>query len=270
MPDATDLRVAAQALLALTAPPEKARRSRDLWERRSQYRINASPHLPEAPGLPGRPASPKLVPPQQVPLRSPFSADGRAALVHAIAHIEFNAINLALDAVWRFPGLPDDFYLDWLKVASEEALHFSLLNEHLTSLGHAYGDFEAHNGLWDMAERTAHDLTARMALVPRVLEARGLDVTPGLQAKFAQAGDHRAVEILSIILRDEIGHVAIGNRWYHWCCERDGREPAAYAEQLSESHRAPRIRPPLNKAARLAAGFTPEEIAQWNAQALQS
>ena len=161
------------------------------------------------------------------------------------------------------PRPPAEYYRDWLRVASEEAEHFSLLAAHLASLGHAYGDFDAHNGLWDMAERTAGDLAARMALVPRILEARGLDVTPGLQAKFAQAGDARAVEILAIILRDEIGHVAVGNRWYHWACARDGRDPQTYGEAAALAHRAPPVRPPLNEPARLAAGFTPQELARW-------
>ena len=172
----------------------------------------------------------------------------------------FNAINLALDAVWRFPGMPTDYYLDWLRVASEEALHFTLLAEHLASLGHAYGDFDAHDGLWAMTERTAGDITARMALVPRTLEARGLDATPPMQARLAQAGDHRAVEILDIILRDEIGHVAVGNRWYRWLCARDGLDPVAHYPVLANRFGAPRPKGPYNVAARLAAGFTQIEV----------
>ncbi|HKX95767.1 MAG TPA: ferritin-like domain-containing protein, partial [Methylibium sp.] len=194
------------------------------------------------------------------PQRAIGSPGGRAALVHAIAHIEFNAINLALDAVWRFPGLPPGYYRDWLQVAAEEAYHFTLLREHLQRLGHHYGDFPAHDGLWTMTERTAHDPIARMALVPRTLEARGLDATPPLQRKFAKAGDARAVEILDIILRDEIGHVAIGNRWYRWLCERDGLDPVALYPELAARYDAPKPRPPLNLEARAAAGFSPEEI----------
>ncbi len=211
--------------------------------------------------LPGRPARPHLVPPDQVPRRSPFTATGRAALLHAIAHIEFNAINLALDAVWRFPGMPDAYYLDWLRVAAEEALHFSLLREHLRSLQHDYGDFEAHDGLWAMTEKTRHDIVARMALVPRTLEARGLDATPPIQAKLAKAGDTRAVEILDVILRDEIGHVAIGNRWYAWLCARDGLDPVQHYRELVERYAAPRLKPPFNRPARLAAGFSEAELA---------
>jgi uncharacterized ferritin-like protein (DUF455 family) len=180
--------------------------------------------------------------------------------VHAIAHIEFNAINLALDAAWRFDGMPDAFHVDWLRVAAEESLHFSLLAAHLETLGHRYGDFDAHDGLWLMTQRTAHDVIARMALVPRTLEARGLDATPPLQARFAQAGDERAVEILETILTDEIGHVAVGNHWYRWLCERDGFDPIAHDALLVERYGAPRLRPPFNRAARLAAGFMAEEV----------
>jgi uncharacterized ferritin-like protein (DUF455 family) len=215
---------------------------------------------PQGP-LPGRTDKPVLVPVHQVPRRSPFTPEGRAALLHAVAHIELNAINLALDAVWRFPGMPEAYYRDWLQVAAEESLHFSLLAAHLQTLGHAYGDFPAHNGLWDMCARTAGDITARMALVPRTLEARGLDATPPMQARLKQAGDGRAVEILDVILRDEVGHVAIGNRWYRWLCARDGRDPLAHYAELAARHRAPPLRGPFNTAARRAAGFTEDEIA---------
>jgi uncharacterized ferritin-like protein (DUF455 family) len=202
-----------------------------------------------------------LVQPVALPRRSAHTTEGRAALLHAVAHIEFNAINLALDAIWRFDGLPTDYYRDWLQVAGEEALHFSLLTGHLATLGHAYGDFEAHDGLWAMTERTAGDIVARMALVPRTLEARGLDATPPMRARLAQAGDTRAVEILDIILRDEIGHVAIGNRWYRWLCEREQLDPVSHYRLLARRHQAPRLRPPFNHAARRAAGFSDDEIA---------
>jgi len=215
---------------------------------------------PSAP-LPGRPPRPRLVPAQTLPRRSPFTTAGRAALLHAVAHIEFNAINLALDAVWRFPGMPPAFYADWQRVAGEESLHFTLLAEHLHSLGHEYGDFDAHDGLWAMVEKTAGDIVARMALVPRTLEARGLDATPPMQARLAKAGDSRAVEILDVILRDEVGHVAIGNRWYRWLCNRDGLDPVAHYALLAARHGAPRLRPPFNHDARRAAGFSDAEIA---------
>jgi uncharacterized ferritin-like protein (DUF455 family) len=210
---------------------------------------------------PGRPERPRLVAPARLPRRSPQTTAGRAALLHAVAHIEFNAIDLALDAAWRFAGMPEAYYRDWLGVAAEEGLHFSLLVEHLATLGHAYGDFDAHDGLWAMCERTAGDLVARMALVPRTLEARGLDATPQMQARLRQAGDRRAADILGIILRDEVGHVAIGNRWYRWLCVREGLDPARHDALLAQRHAAPVLRPPFNREARRAAGFTEQEIA---------
>ncbi|MEY4764390.1 MAG: hypothetical protein RI907_1063 [Pseudomonadota bacterium] len=215
----------------------------------------------EGPALPGRPAQPALVPAKAVPSRSPFTLEGRAALLHAICHIEFNAINLGLDAVWRFPRMPTAFYLDWLRVAAEEAHHFRLLRDHLLTLGHAYGDFAAHDGLWSMCAKTAEDIVARMALVPRTLEARGLDATPLIQDKLMRAGDPRAVEILDIILRDEVGHVAIGNRWFHHLCGERGLDALTLYPQLVKRYEAPRLRPPFNQAARLAAGFTEAELA---------
>lgn len=211
--------------------------------------------------VPGRPARPELVPPLAVRHRSMHTVEGRAALIHALAHIEFNAINLALDAIWRFAGLPRAYYADWLQVASEEALHFSLLSEHLQMQGWCYGDFPAHNSLWDMAEKTAGDVLARIALVPRTLEARGLDASPPLRAKLAQAGDNAAAAILDIILRDEIGHVAIGNRWYRWLCESRGLEPVATYAALAEQYKAPPLRGPFNLEARRAAGFSEIELA---------
>ncbi len=258
---ANDLRRCALALIEEPDPQAKAEGARALLARRDALTIDPGARLAPRAALPGRPPRPELQPPKRVLQRSPATPEGRAALVHAIAHIEFNAINLALDACWRFTDLPTDYYRDWLQVAGEEALHFQLLREHLTSLGHDYGDFPAHDGLWAMTARTAHDPLARMALVPRTLEARGLDATPPLQRKFAQAGDTRAVEILGLILRDEIGHVAIGNRWYRWLCERAGLDPVATYPELAARYGAPRPRPPLNLAAREAAGFSAAELA---------
>ena len=251
----------ALVILCLCDPVAKAAQARALFAGLDESAID--PHSAfDTPGaLPGRPALPLLVPAREVPSRSPFTLEGRAALLHAVTHIEFNAINLALDAVWRFDAMPVAYYRDWLRVASEEALHFTLLREHLVSLGWDYGAFQAHDGLWSMTQRTAFDVTARMALVPRTLEARGLDATPPLQAKLRRAGDLRAVEILDVILRDEIGHVAIGNHWYRWLCERDGLDPVARYGELAARYEAPRLRPPFNHAARLAAGFTAAEIA---------
>ena len=210
--------------------------------------------------IPGRPQRPDLVPPREVGRRSMNTLEGRAMLIHALAHIEFNAINLALDALWRFPNLPPAYYTDWLLVADEEALHFSLLVAHLRVLGYAYGDFTAHDSLWEMVEKTTSDVLARMALVPRTLEARGLDANPPLRAKLAQAGDLPAAEILDIILRDEIGHVEIGNRWYRYLCAQAGLEPGAAYADLAAQYRAPALRGPFNFEARLQAGFTVEEV----------
>jgi uncharacterized ferritin-like protein (DUF455 family) len=231
------------------------------------WRLDAQRVIAEPDGLPGRPALPELVTAFQVPARSPHTPTGRAALLHAIAHIEFNAINLALDAVWRFPGMPADFYADWWRVAAEEALHFSLLAEHLEAMGHRYGDFPAHDGLWSMCFKTRQDIVGRMALVPRTLEARGLDATPLIQAKLAKAGDHRAVEILDIILRDEVGHVAIDNRWFRHLCDERALDATALYPELVKRYDAPRLRPPFNLDARRAAWFTDEELA-WLAQSV--
>jgi len=263
-----DLRRRALDILAIAAAPDKAAATIALAQAAGagETTLDETEALVPEPSLaiPGRPVRPLLVEAVKVPKRSPFTPAGRAALVHAIAHIEFNAINLALDAIWRFPGMPRAFYLDWLKVAAEEALHFSLLAEHLRTLGANYGDFEAHDGLWTMAERTAGDVLARMALVPRTLEARGLDATPPLQAKFAKAGDQRAVDILAIILRDEVGHVEIGNRWYRFLCEQRGLDPIALYPSLVERYQAPRLRAPFNLEARRAAGFDEAELAALN------
>lgn len=211
--------------------------------------------------MPGHPALPKLVSATRVPTRSAFTVDGRAALLHAICHIEFNAINLALDAVWRFAGMPSAFYTDWLRVAHEEALHFTMLRTHLQSMGWDYGDFDAHDGLWFMCEKTQSDILGRMALVPRTLEARGLDATPLIQDKLSRAGDARAVEILDIILLDEIGHVAVGNHWFHHLCAQRGLDAIDIYPKLIKQYDAPRMRPPFNEAARKAAGFTEAEMA---------
>jgi uncharacterized ferritin-like protein (DUF455 family) len=189
------------------------------------------------------------------------TVEGRAALVHALAHIELNAIDLALDICWRFAGMPDAFYRQWLGVAREEAYHFELLRDHLRSLGYDYGEFPAHNALWEMAEKTRHDLLARLALVPRTLEARGLDASPAVKAKLVGAGDHAAGRILDIILEDEIGHVAVGNHWYRVLCRERGLEPVATYAELAARHGAPHLRGPFNLAARRAAGFEEAELA---------
>ena len=219
--------------------------------------------------LPGHPDKPDLKTHTAVARRSPATVEGRAILLHAITHIEFNAINLALDAIWRFADMPRDFYLDWLQVAAEEAKHFQLLRAHLQKWGKDYGDFPAHQGLWTMCEKTADDIVARMALVPRTLEARGLDATPQIQAKLQQTGAPDALEavaILDIILREEIGHVAIGNRWYRHLCAAHGLDPEQHYTTLVDRYEAPRPKPPLNLAARSQAGFSEVELAWLQAQ----
>lgn len=212
--------------------------------------------------LPARPAKPELVGALRVAQRSVYTLEGRAALLHSIAHIEFNAIDLALDIVWRFPGLPDQFYRDWVQVAKEEAKHFTLLQNHLIGMGYQYGDFAAHKGLWEMAEKTQGDVLARLALVPRTLEARGLDASPAVRDKLLAAGDQRGADILALILEEEIGHVATGNRWYTWLCAQQGLEPVAHYRALLAQHMPKaKMRGPFNLAARRAAGFGEDELA---------
>ncbi len=211
---------------------------------------------------PGRPLRPRIVPASQVPARAPGSVDGLGALLHAIAHIEFNAINLALDAVWRYPGMPEEFARDWLSVAVDEARHFQMLTARMAHADVVYGDHDAHDGLWTMARRTADDLLARMALVPRVLEARGLDATPVIQQKLRSAGHRDEVAVLQVILDEEVRHVALGNRWFHCLCEQAGEEPEAKFRQLLSDFNAPRPRGKMNRSARLKAGFSAREL-QW-------
>ncbi len=222
---------------------------------------------PEPIAAPGRPERPRLIHPRDVANRGLGSPEGRAAFVHAIAHIEFNAINLAWDAVYRFRGMPHEFYKDWVGVAADEARHFAMLRERLCELGHDYGDFDAHNGLWEMAVKTAHSCRERMALVPRVLEARGLDVTPGMIARLRDVGDDRTADILEIILHEEVAHVAAGSRWFRWCCERDGVEPETEFARLLEKHARGAVRGPFNLDARSAAGFSATELAAMQSSA---
>lgn len=211
-------------------------------------------------GVPGRPDAPLIVSPQNVPHRGLGSVEGRAGLLHALAHIEFNAINLALDIMWRFAGMPEAFYGGWLNVAAEEVYHFNLLRDYLRELGFDYGAFPAHDGLWDMAARTEDDLLARLALVPRTLEARGLDACPIVRNRLAQVGDEKGAAILDIILRDEVGHVALGNYWYRWQCAQQGVDPITMYPIMAEKFRAPTLKGPFNIPARLEAGFEQAEL----------
>ena len=258
----SDLHVAAKACLDATEPTEKLRLTHETWQAFERGELQADPSSPAAEpiGPPGRPERPRLVNARQLPQRGLGSAEGRIALVHAVAHIEFNAINLAWDAVYRFRGKPDDYYRDWASCAHDEARHFAMLSERLAELGHAYGDFDAHDGLWQMAEKTAGNDTARMALVPRVLEARGLDVTPGMIDRLRHLGDERTVAVLEIILRDEVAHVAAGTRWYLHCCERDGIEPVETFFGLIRDYMGVDLRGPFNRPARIEAGFSELEL----------
>jgi uncharacterized ferritin-like protein (DUF455 family) len=215
---------------------------------------------PVAISVPGRPDRPRLVPPRELPRRRLGSLEGRVSLLHALAHIEFNAINLAWDAVYRFREMPQRYYCDWGRVAFEEAAHFRLLATRLCELGSAYGRLDAHDGLWEMACRTAHDPLARMALVPRALEARGLDVTPGIMERLARVGDAASAEILQVILRDEIGHVEIGTRWYRWLCAARGLAPEVTFVRLLEQYMKGQVKAPFHYEARQQAGFNRQEM----------
>lgn len=256
-----NLHAAARAVLAAPDLARKLAGAEQLW--RDWQAGSLTPGDLEDPSPlqeAGRPARPELAAPRDMPRRDLNGPEGHAALIHALAHIEFNAINLALDAVYRFRNLPAEFYGDWLRVAAEEAYHFRLLQDHLNSLGYGYGDFPGHGGLWQMARRTAHDPLARMALVPRLMEARGLDVTPDIQRKLRGYGDRAGADILDIILRDEIGHVAAGDRWFRHLCAERGLEVETTFRDLLRGQGIPRPRRPLNEPARLQAGFSPEEL----------
>ena len=260
------------ALQALLTPDlqQKVALAHALYAQAATLLIAADITISAPEGLPGCPTRPELRKHLDMPRHSPFKPEGLAALIHAVTHIEFNAINLALDAIWRFGGMPRAYYLDWLQVAAEEATHFSLLRGLLQDMGYDYGDFAAHTGLWDMTQKTEGDVLARMALVPRTLEARGLDATPPMQAKLRKVGTPnalRAVGILDIILRDEIGHVAIGNHWFRHLCAERGLPPVATYTALARQYGAPRLKGPLNLHARRAAGFDETELALLQASA---
>ena len=252
------LRLLAQNLIRMESPDQKSDAVRHLLAQK--LHLDPFERLSEGAGIPGRPAQPILVNPGELKSRAVGTIEGRATLIHALAHIEANAVNLALDILWRFEGMPERFYCDWLQVAREEALHFQLLRDHLHTLGYRYGDFPAHDGLWEMAEKTKHNLLARLALVPRTLEARGLDVTPAIRTKLISVGDRAGAAILDIILRDEIGHVAVGNHWYRHLCTLQQLDPVATYDSLAQSYGAKPLKGPFNLEARRAAGFDEIEL----------
>lgn len=211
------------------------------------------------PDRPGRPDRPILVPPTQVKRRSLGSVKGRVAMLHALAHIELNAVDLALDIVARFASepVPRSFFDGWMQVAFEEAKHFNLVRGRLKALGADYGDLPAHDGLWQAAHDTRNDLTARLAVVPLILEARGLDVTPSLQEKMRETGDSESAEVLDIIYNDEKGHVAIGAKWFRFLCAREKKDPAATFQSLVRLNFRGPLKAPFNDLARAEAGLTP-------------
>lgn len=261
----------APALTALQAkdPEEKCHLVHTLWHQCADQPL-APVEQCLAPEQPGRPVQPELVHPNSVPRRRLGSDKGRAALVHAVAHIEFNAINLALDAALRFADMPEAYYRDWLSVAEDEARHYELLAKRLADLDCCYGDLPAHNGLWEMAMATSSDVMMRMALVPRVLEARGLDVTPGMIGRLISAGDEQTVAALRVILAEEERHVAIGSHWFQWICKQRDLPPQATFLHLLREHYQGQIAGPFNEDARLRAGFSEEEmqaLAQLDAKA---
>jgi uncharacterized ferritin-like protein (DUF455 family) len=260
-PRSGSLFAAALDCLSETDPERKARLSLEAAAAWSEGRLPLGSTPPaRPPDQPGRPQRPRLVSPRELPRRSVEGLRGRAALIHAVAHIELNAIDLAWDAVCRFPGLPDGYYGDWTRVAGEEAMHFRLMRSRLCATGFDYGDFPAHDGLWAMARRTAHDPLVRMAMIPRVMEARGLDVTPGMIARFRRAGDEETALCLEVILRDEVGHVAVGSRWFRYLCARRGLDAEKRYFELLAEHRGGEVKCPLNRRDRRRGGFSAAEL----------
>ncbi|MEN3950683.1 ferritin-like domain-containing protein [Iodidimonas sp. SYSU 1G8] len=213
------------------------------------------------PDRPARPGTPELLPPAQMPRRRSAGSTGtRIALLHALAHIELNAIDLAWDLIARFAAddLPREFFDQWVTVAAEEGLHFLLIEDRLAALSAHYGALPAHDGLWEAATETAHDLRARLAIVPMVLEARGLDVTPAMIGRFERSGDEESAAILRIVLRDEIGHVAVGKFWFDYLCARTGDDSPTLWRNLVRTHFRGALKPPFNREAREKAGFPPD------------
>jgi uncharacterized ferritin-like protein (DUF455 family) len=268
MANQVDLRQRALDCLLITDPWQKAEATQALYQTVQRDGFFKSEVALVVPTVPGRPEKPLLVAPRDLPRRRNNQQTGHATLIHAICHIEFNAINLGLDALARFPDMPDDYYADWLQVAYEESTHFEMLDKHLETMGFNYGDFPAHDGMWEMAQKTHHDPLTRMALVPRVLEARGLDVTPSMMNKLKNSGDLKAVEILELILREEVGHVRVGTRWFNYLCQQRDLDPYQTFKDLLETYFNGEIRGPFHTEARLEAGFTDQEMDLLESQAV--
>lgn len=251
---------AIETALLCSDADEKIRLCRTIWQQAHNCGIENPPPRTADHRLAGRPSRPHCVPPRELETRKPHTREGYAALLHSICHIEYNAVNLALDAAWRFRNLPPQFTADWLKVAAEEAGHFELMRQRLRHFGFDYGSFSAHGGLWEMADKTAWDPLLRMALVPRVLEARGLDVTPAIREKIDRRGDRETCAVLDRIYRDEIGHVAVGNYWYNHLCRERGLNPSAVFHALLERYDLFVFRGWVNSEARQQAGFSEFEL----------
>lgn len=255
------LRMQAKDCLLESDCQQKIRKTHQLYDELCMQLLLIDENLvDDSPCIAGCPEKPELVPAYKLPRRGVAGTNGHAALMHSFAHIEFNAINIAWDAVYRFPHMPVQYYLDWALIAREEAEHFCLINNYLKSIDHEYGSFKAHDDLWEMVQKTSDDVLLRMAMVPRVLEARGLDVTPAIIEKFRHHGFQQAVDILVIIYHDEIGHVKIGNYWFNYLCKQRGLDPVNTFMSLIREYAADKIRKPFNEVARSEAGFTPFEL----------
>ena len=261
LPAAGTLTEAARAIVAASDVHDKcclARATAKAWYAR-RLGLALLSHPFAMPDRPGRPARPELRPPRDMPRRRASGARGRFALLHALAHIELNAVDMTWDLVARFAhvDMPRAFYDDWVQVGLEEAKHFGLLEERLRELGGQYGDLPAHDGLWQAAAQTGHDLLARLAVVPLILEARGLDVTPAMIDNLEAAGDKASARILEIIYRDEKRHVAFGMKWFRYLCEQERRPLEATFHRLVRDNFRGGIKPPFNEPARSEAGLSP-------------
>lgn len=260
LPPIASLRAGATAAIAASDLAIKTGLAQETARRWHQRRLSLrSPLDPALPERPGRPEKPELVRPGHTEKRSLHTVPGRIAMLHALAHIELNAVDLALDIVARFASepVPHSFFDGWMQVAFEEAKHFNLVCDRLRALGADYGDLPAHDGLWQAAHSTRNDLTARLAVVPLILEARGLDVTPSLQDKMRETGDLESAEVLRIIYEDEKGHVAIGAKWFRFLCARERKDPAKTFQALVRANFRGSLKAPFNDIARAEAGLTP-------------